>query len=177
MDMRGPVAAFSAVQDESQRSTGAQVRAGIPPLEGQRKAALFELATLQGRAPARAPMEVQACVRPPQLDALIPVGDGVELLRRRPDVRQAERRVAAATARVGVATTDLYPRISITGFFGGVSAALPDLTTNDARAWGVGPSIKWNFPNQAGIPRACATSQSQHERSARRLRCRGIAGC
>jgi outer membrane protein TolC len=131
----------------------AQVRAGIPPLEGQRKAALFELATLLGRAPSRAPMEAQACVRPPQLDALIPVGDGVELVRRRPDVRQAERRVAAATARVGVATADLYPRISLTGFFGGVSATLPDLTTNAARAWGVGPSINWSFPNQVG-PRA-----------------------
>jgi NodT family efflux transporter outer membrane factor (OMF) lipoprotein len=131
----------------------AQVRAGIPPLEGQRKATLFELATLLGRAPSRAPMEAQACVRPPQLDALIPVGDGVELVRRRPDVRQAERRVAAATARVGVATADLYPRISLTGFFGGVSATLPDLTTNAARAWGVGPSINWSFPNQVG-PRA-----------------------
>ena len=93
----------------------AQVRADIPPLEGQRKAAMFELATLLGRAPSRAPMEALACVRAPQLDALIPVGDGVELLRRRPDVRQAERRVAAATARVGVATAELYPRISLTG--------------------------------------------------------------
>jgi multidrug efflux system outer membrane protein len=131
----------------------AQVRAGIPPLEGQRRAALFELATLLGRTPSKAPMEVESCVRPPQLDALIPVGDGIELLRRRPDVRQAERRLAAATARIGVATADLYPRISLTGFFGGVSATLPDLTTNNARAWGVGPSITWNFPNQAG-PRA-----------------------
>jgi NodT family efflux transporter outer membrane factor (OMF) lipoprotein len=131
----------------------AQVRAGIPPLEGQRKAALFELATLLGRGPSRAPMEALACVRPPQLDALIPVGDGVDLLRRRPDVRQAERRLAAATARVGVATADLYPRISLTGFFGGASATLPELTTNVGRAWGVGPSINWSFPNQAG-PRA-----------------------
>jgi NodT family efflux transporter outer membrane factor (OMF) lipoprotein len=131
----------------------AQVRAGIPPLEGERKAALFELATLLGRAPSRAPMEALACVRPPQLDALIPVGDGVELLRRRPDVRQAERRLAAATARIGVATADLYPRISLTGFFGGASATLPELTTNVGRAWGVGPSIQWSFPNQAG-PRA-----------------------
>jgi NodT family efflux transporter outer membrane factor (OMF) lipoprotein len=131
----------------------AQVRAGIPPLEGQRRAAIFELATLLGRAPSRAPTEALACVRPPQLDALIPVGDGVELLRRRPDVRQAERRLAAATARIGVATADLYPRISLTGFFGGVSATLPELTTNEARAWGVGPTIKWSFPNQAG-PRA-----------------------
>jgi multidrug efflux system outer membrane protein len=131
----------------------AQVSAGIPPLEGQRRAALFELATLLGRAPSRAPMEALACVQPPQLDALIPVGDGVELLRRRPDVRQAERRVAAATARIGVATADLYPRVSLTGFFGGASATLPELTTNEGRAWGVGPSIKWSFPIQAG-PRA-----------------------
>jgi NodT family efflux transporter outer membrane factor (OMF) lipoprotein len=131
----------------------AQVRASIPPLEGQRRAALFELATLLGRAPSRAPMQVEACVQPPQLDALIPVGDGVELLRRRPDIRGAERRLAAATARVGVATADLYPRISLIGFFGGVSTTFPTLTTNDARAWGVGPSISWSFPNQAG-PRA-----------------------
>jgi NodT family efflux transporter outer membrane factor (OMF) lipoprotein len=135
------------------RGLVAQVRADIPPLEGRRRAAVFELSTLLGRAPSRAPTEALACVRPPQLDALIPVGDGVELLRRRPDVRQAERRLAAATARIGVATADLYPRISLTGFFGGVSATFPDLTTNGGRAWGVGPSIKWSFPNQAA-PRA-----------------------
>jgi multidrug efflux system outer membrane protein len=131
----------------------AQVRASIPPLEGQRRAALFELATLLGRAPSRAPIDAEACVRPPHLDTLIPVGDGVELLRRRPDIRRAERRVAAATALIGVATADLYPRISLTGFFGGVSTTIPDLTTNNARAWGVGPSISWSFPNQTG-PRA-----------------------
>ena len=131
----------------------AQVRASIPPLESQRKAAMFELGALLGRTPAHAPAEAQACVRPPHLDALIPVGDGIELLRRRPDIRVAERRLAGATARIGVATADLYPRISLTGFFGGVSASFPDLTTNDARAWGVGPSIVWSFPNQAG-PRA-----------------------
>ena len=49
---------------------------------------------------------------PPHLNALIPVGDGAALLKRRPDVRQAERRLAAATARIGVATADLYPQIS-----------------------------------------------------------------
>lgn len=131
----------------------AQVRSSIPPLESQRKAAMFELAALLGRTPSHAPTEAQACVRPPLLDALIPVGDGIELLRRRPDIRQAERRVAAATARIGVATADLYPRISLTGFFGGASATFPELTTNAGRAWGVGPSIAWSFPNQAG-PRA-----------------------
>ncbi len=131
----------------------AQVRAGIPPLEGQRHAALFELAALLGRTPAHTPAEVDACVTPPRLDTLIPIGDGAALLKRRPDVRRAEWQVAAATARIGVATADLYPRISLTGFFGGVSTEFDQLTTNNARAWGVGPSISWSFPNQS-LPRA-----------------------
>src|ERR1700730_6217132 len=77
-----------------------QVRAGIPPLEGQRHAALFELAALLGRTPAHTPTEVDACVTPPRLDALIPIGDGAALLKPRPDVRRAEWQVAAATARI-----------------------------------------------------------------------------
>jgi outer membrane protein TolC len=68
-------------------------------------------------------------------------------------VRQAERRLAAATARIGVATADLYPRISLTGFYGGVTTNFTDLSSNVARASGIGPSISWTFPNQA-LPRA-----------------------
>jgi len=131
----------------------AQVRAGIPPLEGQRRAALFQLAALLGRTPVNAPPEVQACVRPPGLRDLIPVGDGAALLKRRPDVRQADRRVAAATARIGVATADLYPKISLKGLIGGVSSELNELTTNKGITWGVGPTITWTFPNEAA-PRA-----------------------
>ena len=131
----------------------AQVRAAIPPLEGQRRAALFQLAALLGRTPTAAPTEVQACVTAPRLTALIPVGDGAALLKRRPDVRQADRRVAAATARIGVATADLYPRISLTGFYGGVGSHLADLTAERGLAWGVGPAISWTFPNQS-VPRA-----------------------
>jgi outer membrane protein, multidrug efflux system len=131
----------------------AQVRAGIPPLEGQRRAALFQLAALLGRTPVNAPPEVQACVRSPGLRDLIPVGDGAALLKRRPDVRQADRRVAAATARIGIATADLYPKISLTGLIGGVSSELSELTTNKGITWGVGPSVTWTFPNEAA-PRA-----------------------
>ena len=128
-------------------------RAAIPPLAGARRAALYQLGALLGRTPAEAPEDAIACVLPPKLDTLIPVGDGAALLKRRPDVRQAERRLAAAMARIGVATADLYPRISLTGFYGGVSATITDLASHDARAWGLGPSISWTFPNQA-LPRA-----------------------
>ena len=143
----------------------AQARAGIPTLEGQRRAALFQLTELLGRTPSRAPTLVEACVTPPQLGALIPVGDGAALLKRRPDVRQADRRVASATARIGVATADLYPRISLTGFYGGVASALDELGHNPGLAWGVGPAISWSFPNQAG-PRARVRQAKANEAAA-----------
>jgi NodT family efflux transporter outer membrane factor (OMF) lipoprotein len=131
----------------------AQVGATIPPLEGERQAEIFELTALLGRAPARAPRGLESCVLPPHLASLIPVGDGRALIRRRPDVRAAERRLAAATADIGVATAELYPSIHLLGFYGGAATEVDRLNTNLGRIWGVGPSISWSFPNQAG-PRA-----------------------
>jgi NodT family efflux transporter outer membrane factor (OMF) lipoprotein len=130
-----------------------QVGASIPPLEGQRQDALFELAAVLGRPPSKAPTEVTSCVLPPRLADLIPVGDGTALLRRRPDVREAERRLAAATARIGVATADLYPRIQLQGLIGGVNTEFNNFANNKGIAWGVGPALSWTFPNQA-VPRA-----------------------
>jgi len=131
----------------------AQVRSTIPELEGRRRAALFELTALLGRTPAQAPIDLTTCVTPPHLVALIPVGDGSQLIKRRPDVRQADRRLAAATAEIGVATADLYPTIRLVGLYGGAALQLSQLNTNEGRTWGIGPSISWTFPNMAA-PRA-----------------------
>jgi NodT family efflux transporter outer membrane factor (OMF) lipoprotein len=131
----------------------AQVRSSIPDLEGQRRAALFELTAVLGQTPAGAPKDLDSCETPPRLNALIPIGDGSALIKRRPDVRQAERRLAAATAEIGVATADLYPTIRLVGLYGGGATELPELNTNVGRTWGLGPSINWSFPNLAG-PRA-----------------------
>jgi NodT family efflux transporter outer membrane factor (OMF) lipoprotein len=131
----------------------AQVRSSIPELEGQRRAALFELTAVLGRTPAQAPNDLIACVTPPRLVALIPVGDGSELIKRRPDVRQADRRLALTTAEIGVATADLYPTVRLVGLYGGAAVQLSQLNTNVGRTWGVGPSISWTFPNMAA-PRA-----------------------
>ncbi len=131
----------------------AQIRSAIPPLEGQRRAALFQLTAVLGRTPARAPTEVENCTAAPRLSSLIPVGDGGALLKRRPDVRQAERALAAATARIGVATAELYPKITLSGLYGGVGFTSSDLANNAGLTWGLGPSISWNFPIQA-LPRA-----------------------
>ena len=130
----------------------AQVRAAVPPLEGQRRSALFELTALLGKTPAQAPADALTCRSPPQLAALIPVGDGAGLLARRPDIREAERRLAGATARIGVATADLYPRITLSGFYGGAAGEnTAALLEEKGLTWGVGPSISWAFPNQAAV--------------------------
>ena len=139
-------------QFDVQRSLAlaSQVGAAIPQLEGQRRAALFEVTALLGRTPANAPRGLDVCVTPPHLSALIPVGDGRTLISRRPDVRQAERRLAAATAAIGVATAELYPTIRLNGFYGGAATEVSQLNTNAGLIWGLGPSISWSFPNQAG---------------------------
>jgi NodT family efflux transporter outer membrane factor (OMF) lipoprotein len=140
----------SRFEVERAQALVAEVAATIPPLEGERRATIFELAALLGRTPAQAPMDLESCVTPPSLTGLIPVGDGRELIRRRPDVREAERRLAAATAQIGVATAELYPIIHLVGFYGGAATEIPQLTTNAGLIWGAGPSISWTFPNQAG---------------------------
>ena len=131
----------------------AQARTAPPPLEGQRRAALFQLTALLGKAPTLSPFEALRCKKTPQLRSGLAVGDGASLLRRRPDIRNAELRLAAATARVGVSIADLYPRITLSGFFGGAATSLSGLATEPGLAWGVGPSVTWSFPNQS-LPRA-----------------------
>jgi NodT family efflux transporter outer membrane factor (OMF) lipoprotein len=124
-----------------------QARAALPPLEGQRRASLFALAALIGKTPAEAPPEATACRRPPTLAQPLPVGDGAALLKRRPDIRQSERLLAAATARIGVATADLYPTISLGGGITdgvGSSARLGNFNTT---TYSVGPLLSWSFPN------------------------------
>ena len=125
-----------------------QQRATIAPLHAQREAALFRLATLTGRAPAELPPEAGQRRNTLRLDRPIPVGDGRGLLARRPDIREAERRLAAEAARVGVATADLYPRISLGGSIGSTGPSIGDMFGGGPLRWLLGPLISWNFPNQ-----------------------------
>jgi NodT family efflux transporter outer membrane factor (OMF) lipoprotein len=124
-----------------------QARAAIPPLEGQRRAALFELAALLGKAPADAPPEAAACQAPPRLNRPLPVGDGAALLKRRPDIRQADRQLASATAKIGVATAALYPSVTLGGSITAGSTRPSELFNNASLSYSVGPLISWSFPN------------------------------
>jgi NodT family efflux transporter outer membrane factor (OMF) lipoprotein len=124
-----------------------QTRAAIPSLTAQRSAALYRLAVLTGKPPAEAPQAVLACQAPPELNRTIPVGDGASLLARRPDIRRAERQLAAAAARVNVATADLYPSISLGGSIGSTANSISGLGSSDGFRFSLGPLISWNFPN------------------------------
>jgi NodT family efflux transporter outer membrane factor (OMF) lipoprotein len=141
-----------------------QAKATIPTLEGQRQANLFALAALLGGAPKDAPDAAARCTATPRLADPIPVGDGAALLARRPDVRQAERTLAAGTARIGIATSDLYPSVSLGGAINAAAGQHQNLLSRNAVSFGVGPLISWSFPNildtRARINQATASSRA-----------------
>jgi NodT family efflux transporter outer membrane factor (OMF) lipoprotein len=124
-----------------------QTRATIPPLEDAWRASLFQLAVLTGRPPEQIDAAAARCTKPPTLTAPLPVGDGTSLLRRRPDVREAERNLAAATARVGVAVAELYPVVTLNGSVSGVSTRIDQLFSRRGLSFSLGPLISWSYPN------------------------------
>lgn len=131
----------------SARAALAQTASTLPTLRAARNEALFRLATLTGVTPAEASQAAAACVRPPQLTQPIPVGDGAALLARRPDVRQAEAELAAAAARVNVATANLFPQISLGGSIGSTALESGELSDDQNFRFSFGPLISWSFPN------------------------------
>lgn len=136
-----------------------QLRANLAPLEARRRVALYRLAVLTGEVPGQYPADAAQCATPPRVIAAIPVGDGAALLRRRPDIRQAERQLAGATARIGVATAELYPNISLGASFGAVGL---DSQFNDANTWkfSLGPLISWNLPSTSSARSHIAEAQA-----------------
>ncbi len=115
----------------------AAARAQLPALERSRTAEELALAVLLGRSPRAITEDAvsRSADRSEPPAPVVPEGLPSDLLLRRPDVVQAEQRLIAANARIGVARASLFPRISLTGFLGSESAALGDLFTGPARIW------------------------------------------
>jgi len=80
------------------------------------------------------------------------VGDGASLLRRRPDVRQAERSLAAATARIGVATAELYPKV-VLGLSASSAGFMDRFGNRESFSYSLGPLVSWTLPTN-GVARA-----------------------
>lgn len=134
----GEIAPLDVSQAETLLATA---EAAVPAFAAQRSNALYRLATLQGLVPAAARGWNLDCTAVPRLSAAAPVGDGTGLLLRRPDIREAERKLAAAAARVGVARADLYPRVNLGGALG--------LLRGDFSA-ALSPFVAWVLPNVPG---------------------------
>jgi len=122
-----------------------QTQSQIPLLETQEKASIHQLGVLLGQPPETLDAEIETPGPIPVPPKRVPIGLPTQLLRRRPDVRQVERQLAAATARIGVAEADLYPQLTITGDFG-VGAQDPGRVFNwSNRFVSVGPAVRWEL--------------------------------
>ncbi|AKV05979.1 RND transporter [Pseudomonas fluorescens NCIMB 11764] len=128
------------------------LRADMPRYEAARQAGLFRLSMLLAKPVDQLPAGTATCAELPKIAQLLPVGDGATLLKRRPDVRQAERRLAAATAGIGVATGELYPDISI-GATVGTVGILENLGKPATNRWGFGPLLTWTVPSNGSRAR------------------------
>lgn len=115
----------------------------VPALENAIEQSVHRLGILLGLAPGALSEELRAPGSIPTGPSSLPPGMPSDLLRQRPDILQAERQLAATTARIGVATADLYPKFSLLGALGLESRSGSDFFNAGSRYWSIGPSITW----------------------------------
>lgn len=129
---------------ESAKARLSAIEATIPTFVTTETRANYRLAVLVGERPGTLDALLVPLKAPPApMVKALPIGDASGFLRRRPDVQAAERRLAGETARVGVATADLFPRVTVTGFIGLLSGDVSKLFTKGAQAYSVAPSVSW----------------------------------
>ncbi len=138
----GATSALDVAQAKSNLNTS---EASIPRLQIAINLALNRLAVLLGQTPGSLHSELvnpQPIPTPPRNVA---AGIPAEILRQRPDVRQAERLLAAQTARIGIATAELYPQFSLSGFFGFQATGIGSLFDSSSQAWGISLPVRWRL--------------------------------
>jgi multidrug efflux system outer membrane protein len=121
----------------------ATTEAVVPALETSLRQAIHQLGILLGQSPESLLKELLVMAPIPAGPPQIPAGLPSELLRRRPDIRQAEQELAGATARIGVATANLFPKFFLTGLVGQSSVSGSDFVQASSRYWTIGPTIDW----------------------------------
>ncbi len=121
----------------------ASTRAQIPLLESAARQAIYSLSVLLAREPGALVQELSPTGAIPSQPAAVPVGLPSDIVRKRPDIRRAEEQLHAATAAVGIATADLFPRFTLTGSFGERGTEWQTLGNRGNHYWSVGPSVNW----------------------------------
>ncbi len=129
------------------QSNLSQTEALIPPLEAAHRQATNQLCILLGIPPRKLEDVLHGPGKIPSAPAQVALGIPAELLRRRPDIRRAEREVAQQSAQIGIAQSELYPHFSITGSIALDATKFADLFDAGSFAGSVGPSFRWNILN------------------------------
>ncbi len=166
-EVRYQIGPGDPVDVESARARLNATEAVIPALRTAEAQAAHRLAVLIGQRPGALDAELAAPQAPSAQTApsAIPIGDASGFLRRRPDVQAAERRLAAETARTGVATADLFPRVSVTGFVGFLSGDVSSLFKSGSRAWAVSPTLTWPGLDLGGAHARLRAQQARGDES------------
>jgi len=142
----------------------ADTAARIPTYEREEWQSIHRLAILTNEPLEKLLTLRQTAAIPAAPDGVL-VGVPAELLRRRPDIRRAERQLASATARIGVAEAELYPKFSITGFFNLQSASVEDLLAWKSRAMSLGPTVSWPIFEAGRLRGVVAVRNAQQEQA------------
>ncbi len=165
IDSRFQAGLSSELQVSQSRSQLAIRESLIPALQTSIRASIHRLGVLVGQHPA----DLISLLGPPKPiptgPAEIPLGLPSDLLLRRPDLRRAERQLAAATARIGVETADLYPRFSLTGRFGFAAGEFSDQFDMNARNWSFGPTVRWRLFDRSQIRNEIVVAGARQEQS------------
>ncbi len=137
-------AGFTTELDEAQARTQLEsTQSQVPVFETTIRQSIYALSVLLGQPPGALVGELGPPGPLPRRAPEVPIGLPADLLRRRPDIRSAERALAASTARIGVATAELFPQLSLTGSFGTQSAEMKHFLDQRSLFWSVGPSVQW----------------------------------
>jgi len=158
----GLASGLDVANAEAQVATTA---AQIPSLEASARQAIYSLSVLLGWPPAALLESLASDLPIPTATPAAPLGVPSDLLRRRPDIRQAEAAVHAATARIGVAEADLYPRFMITGSVGVRSSELGSWFDSSRRLWSFGPSASWRLFDMGRVRSDIAQREALQEQS------------
>lgn len=141
----------------------ASTRSSLPALDASIRQSIYTLSTLLGLEPTALEAELIGEGTVPLVPPDVPIGLPSDLLRRRPDIRRGEAQLHAATARVGVATAELFPKFSLTGGVGLQSGELESLLDLSGRSWSAGAGVSWPLfdagRNRAAIELARAVSE------------------
>jgi multidrug efflux system outer membrane protein len=164
-ELRHQVGSGDPVDVESAKARLAATEATLPALSAEAARDRHRLAVLVGERPGALDAQLAPAAAPAPRATALPLGDVTAVLRRRPDVRAAERRLAAETDRTGVATADLFPRLSISGFVGVLSGNAAHLFSPSGDAWSVTSAVSWPAFDLGGARARLRAAQARGDAS------------